>query len=523
MMSARYAAALAFGLWAGLSMAMPGCSLGNVGQDDCNNDDECRGLFGLGSLCSEGYCSDAIQCGSNFDCRDAIGVGAICESGSCAAAPVDERCVRSEPPELIEELPGTLGDRIVFGAMFKLDSVKEDARATAVEQAISEINSANGIQGRKFGVIVCNNDSDGNADNDPEETIELTQYLAGSLGVAAIIGPSSSANVTEAVSTITGGKLDTVLISPSATGIQLTELFDRIDESDAFGLFWRTAPSDAFQGRRLATLLGENSAIQRVAVIFQQDVYGSGVREIFRTEFEALDAAHEVDSFPVTLGDAAAEEANIASAVQAAVIKNPHAVLVVSGDAARTIVVLQQSVGTPLESLPFFLTDGSKDANTLLNSGDVTITAMLQGALGTAAANPQDGNFVEDFNAFAPQKRNKDYDARDFSFVAHSYDATYVAAYGAAFASQSAKTMTGRLLAEGMSRLSDSGLINVGATEWPEAVNRLREDNGSVDIEGASGPLDFDASTGDAPAPIEVWKVNNNFDGFVIQGEPEIP
>jgi hypothetical protein len=36
----------------------------------------------------------------------------------------------------------------------------------------------------------------------------------------------------------------------------------------------------------------------------------------------------------------------------------------------------------------------------------------------------------------------------------------------------------------------------------------------TIDIEGTSGHLDFNASTGEAPGPVEIWSVEPGLTGF---------
>jgi hypothetical protein len=42
----------------------------------------------------------------------------------------------------------------------------------------------------------------------------------------------------------------------------------------------------------------------------------------------------------------------------------------------------------------------------------------------------------------------------------------------------------------------------------------LSEADGTIDVTGESGPLDFNVDQGEAPGPIEVWRVNDAGDGF---------
>ena len=65
-----------------LGVLAAGCSLGNLSHDDCTDDAQCGALFGLGSTCAEGFCSDAASCNTGHECRKAAGGGA-CVMGAC--------------------------------------------------------------------------------------------------------------------------------------------------------------------------------------------------------------------------------------------------------------------------------------------------------------------------------------------------------------------------------------------------------------------------------------------------------
>jgi branched-chain amino acid transport system substrate-binding protein len=83
-----------------------------------------------------------------------------------------------------------------------------------------------------------------------------------------------------------------------------------------------------------------------------------------------------------------------------------------------------------------------------------------------------------------------------------SYDAFYVLAY-AAYAGSEA-SVTGPTLARGVARLVPPGVpIEVGPTQALEAIATLQR-GGNIDLEGATGKLDFDLARGEAPVDFAV-------------------
>lgn len=88
--------------------------------------------------------------------------------------------------------------------------------------------------------------------------------------------------------------------------------------------------------------------------------------------------------------------------------------------------------------------------------------------------------------------------------TAGAYDATYVVLYALAASLDAAPT--GASIAQGIRRLVGGERLDVG----PDGVGgafRALGSGGRLDLEGASSPLDFDA-TGESPADIEVWCVS---------------
>jgi hypothetical protein len=108
-------------------------------------------------------------------------------------------------------------------------------------------------------------------------------------------------------------------------------------------------------------------------------------------------------------------------------------------------------------------------------------------------------------------------DADGFSFLAQSYDAAYLAGYGLAYAEAAAPPQDGRRVVEGFSRTVAGTSIRVGKPEWNQARRALTEGDDAdrtIDIDGTSGPLDFDVSTGDTTGPMEIWRPNADATSF---------
>ncbi len=84
---------------------------------------------------------------------------------------------------------------------------------------------------------------------------------------------------------------------------------------------------------------------------------------------------------------------------------------------------------------------------------------------------------------------------------------------GAVFASSGTNDYDGRDVAAGYSKMLAGEELIVGATSWGSAKAALTSGN-SFNLRGISGTLDFLLSTGEAPGPIEVWRVNDSYTEF---------
>jgi len=86
--------------------------------------------------------------------------------------------------------------------------------------------------------------------------------------------------------------------------------------------------------------------------------------------------------------------------------------------------------------------------------------------------------------------------------MAGTYDSMFLLAYAVAAAGP--RPITGDELQKGFRRLVSGAPINVGGSSMNVGFQALVSP-GDFDFDGASGPLDFDVSTGEARSNIEVW------------------
>ncbi len=426
------------------------------------------------------------------DCREAFGWGTTCgDDGYCAPVELDERCDLVEPGDLFSQ-PEDHTDRIVFGSVYDRASFPLEMQSIAL--ALRQANDNNGIDGRLFGLVQCNSGTD-------EASASLTDYLARTLGVPAIVGPATSGRV-EAAYRI-ASEVDTLVISPSATSPALTTLDGLRHTNQSPGLLWRTAPPDDLQGLVIAQDVAFRGK-STVAVIHETGPYGEGLADVFGQEFTG-----SVDRFPFSTPserDAAILDVNADAAYDE--------VLFVSSE-TRDIRQFLLGAATLGWDRGIFLTDGAFDTDLLEAARTGGAIGLLPLIRGTHPAEPSGDVYQQFVASFAAAFSGLD--ATSSAFTPYAYDAAWLTAYGAAWAVSNEPDLGGTSLARGLRRVSRGPDLPIRPSSWSE-IRATLEAGDPVDVQGASGTLDFDPQTEETSAPIDVWAVNATNDGFVILG-----
>lgn len=412
-----------------------------------------------------------------------------------------------EPADLLDTPLAGPDAPLVIGSIYSLEELKDKVLTESVRLAVDEINNKGGKmnRGKRLGVVVCDNGGPKNATTGAARqtlTKNAVDYLAGTLGVPYIVGPLSSADSLDVIGRLKEKNYPTVVISASSTSPSLTDADDPIGNGKP-GLFWRTCPSDTLQGKVMASdVVALDPMVTKVAIVYSNDAYGQGLSTVFRETY----GMSNTSIFPVDdaqFADASAI-ANMASQVNAYA---PNGVLVITVRAGNALTIVNALAETPAGNAKFYFTDGAKDATAMFDTKlSPAVAAIISKSTGTAPASPS-GTVYDTFRANYNAKFQRE--ASDFSFTAHAYDATYVGAYGVIWASRENDAYDGNQVAEGMLKLSSGNITDISFGMWSNGKTALSNGT-SIDIRGASGELQFNPDTGEAPGGIEIWNVVNN-------------
>jgi branched-chain amino acid transport system substrate-binding protein len=447
-------------------------------------------VFSLALLgCSVVSKPDYEECNTNADCRSTFGIGSTCGGeGLCAAPVLNRRCATTFPEDLFTR-PENYRNAVVFGSLMDHSSTTHQRRERSSRLAAKQINEERGIDGRQIAIVYCTYEENLQLDNlkPTDAAIASARYLADVVGVPAIIGPAGSGDVSAVYQALRGTGV--LVMSPSATSPSLTDL-DPPATNEKPGLLWRTAPPDTLQGPEIAEDMTAR-AVSDVLVIAQKGAYGEGLSTIFRQAFagksdlRVFGTENERDAAVTEGGSVAATEVLFISSIQADVI----AFLKAAG----------QNAG--YQTKTFFLTDSAANKEVI----DQAPTAILERIRGTrpTPVDTRDPVFANFLGSYVSEYSE---DVTAFSFTAHTYDASWLVFYGSAWSSIQEHDITGLGIARGLRKLSDGREFNIQPLTWGSIVEAFRS-GGGINVRGASGLLDYDSTTEETSAPIQVWVV----------------
>ena len=333
-----------------------------------------------------------------------------------------------------------------------------------VDLAIQEINEAGGVLGNP--VEVYHGDSGDTSTNVAVTTADEQLQR----GVDAVIGAASSSVSLTIIDKITSAGV--VQISPANTSTAFTDYNDN-------GLYFRTAPSDTFQGAILAELAISDGKT-KPAIMVLQDAYGETLAEVFEENYTAAGGSLAAD--PVFYDPKAASFEAEVGQIKAA---NPDAVVMIGFD--ETAKVMQEFIkqGLGPQDVQFYFVDGN-----LSNSYDFP-AGTLAGTKGTLPGSESPDDFKAALLEVNP-------DLEDFSYAPESYDATIVLALAAVAAGND----SGTAIASELANVTSGGTV---CTTYAECVELL-EAGEDIDYNGRSGPIDFDANGDPAKATMGVYE-----------------
>ncbi|PTL82059.1 ABC transporter substrate-binding protein [Vitiosangium sp. GDMCC 1.1324] len=445
----------------------------------------------LATGCSFTTAGGLDQCETSADC----GSDQVCTQNLCLPLPTG--CGKTYG--LADG--GTDPNAIQMGALFPLhtstdpDAGIDESDEQALNAALLALDEVNqrGVGGKQISLHVCDTSSD------VERAKKQAEWLVNDKKVAAVLTAGSSQSLAAASVTVSKGVLT---MSYSASSPELTSLPDT--NGGTVGLVWRTSPSDAIQGSVIADLLRSDTARfgtpSRVGILYVDDPYGQGLFNIIseRLTSGSTRVANRGFSYP--------KSGDVKTAMEQLDMYDPDITVLVGFAGDVTAILKDASTRINLKrgsGHRWFFSDSVKDAAVLADS---TAAAEAQGFYGSAPAQGT-GQAFATFSSRFNDKYKKN--PGEYAYTSNAYDAMYLLALGAAYSQGTSNSVTGVKMAEGLTKVSASGttptqLTNSNFTSLSAALAA----GNNVNVDGASGPLDFNAA-GEAPAPVELWQVQD--------------
>ena len=343
------------------------------------------------------------------------------------------------------------------GAALKIGSLLPETGSLAflgppefagVDLAVNEINEGGGVLGQP--VEHLRGDSGDTSTDIAQTTVDA--HLAA--GVGAIVGAASSGVSFTVIDKITGAGV--VHFSPANTSPDFTTYADN-------GLYFRTAPSDTFQGAVLGQLMA-NEGASNVVILNLDDAYGNGLAKYASNAFTGT-------STVITYNPQASE---FAAEVGQAKAASTDAVALIGFE--ETTAILQEMIkqGVGPDKIKIYLVDGNLSGTAFRDLP----AGIMNGVKGTLPGAYPPADFQERLLAIDPT-------LTDFSYAAESYDAIMLLA----LAAEIGGATDGVTLA---ANLEDASKGGTKCYSWAECKGLLDEGT-DIDYDGVSGPVEFDA------------------------------
>ncbi len=336
----------------------------------------------------------------------------------------------------------------------------------AVKLAVQDINTAGGVLGKP--VQLEESDS---GDSSTDIASQSVNRLIGD-NVDAIVGAASSAVTLNVIDKVTGSGV--LMISGSATSTKLQDYPDH-------GLFFRTAPSDVYQGRVVANTAIDDGA-QTMGILALQDAYGTSLATQAGSVFS--DSGGKVVLKQIYDPKASDYSAEV-SALKAA---NPDAMVLIGFDESSKII--QEMVKQGLLPLSkshkhMYMVDGNMTNTYTLPPG------TLEGVKGTIPGSKPTADFEARLRTINPN-------LTDYNYAGEAYDATVLLA----LAAEEAKSDNGVDMAAHMQDITN------GSTNCSNFADcdKLIKAGTSIHYMGISGPIDFDSNGNPSVASMGVYE-----------------
>ncbi|MGQ0631922.1 MAG: ABC transporter substrate-binding protein [Sporichthyaceae bacterium] len=341
----------------------------------------------------------------------------------------------------------------------------------AVKLAVADINAAGGVLGKPVELQLA--DSGDTTTDVASQSVD--RLIDG--GVDAIVGAASSSVTLTVIDKITGSGV--LQISPANTSTTLTSYADK-------GLYFRTAPSDVYQGRVVGETALDDGA-ETLGILALQDAYGTSLAEQASKAF--TDGGGEVVATEIYNPTASEYSAEVGKVLA----EDPDALAVIGFDeTAKILDELVEAKFLPLaDNKKIYFVDGNMSNVNYLKRPK----GEIAGVKGTVPGAAPSDEFQERLLEIDPA-------LKDFSYAGEAYDAVNLVALSAEAAGSDAGTSIAAKMQE-----TSSGGEKCGT--FTECLALLKAGT-DIDYDGQAGPVEFDDEGNPSNAAMGVYQYGND-------------
>jgi ABC-type branched-subunit amino acid transport system substrate-binding protein len=377
------------------------------------------------------------------------------------------------------------GGEIHIGVLAPISGKAEQwgkASKTISEMAVEEINAAGGVLGKKIVLDIADTGTEGAAEAEAKKMVDNPKILA-------IAGPLTSGDSNKAMPLIKG---KVVAVSQSAASPALSE-------ADDGGFFFRTAPSDAYQGVAAAKYAVETLKAKKASIAYIDNAYGEGLATAFAESFKGKGGTVLATvKYPDQEDYAEFDFSKQAGELFAG---GPEIVFLVTfnSDGTKLVSAIKTDPGYDKvkATVKFLGTDGNGSADFAGGADPTVVDNKMWGTMpGALTDDPNYQKFAAAYRAKFKLAATVEPDP----YMDSKYDAIYTIAY----AIQNAGKEDRAAIKDSMMKVTKSGtVINVG--EWAKGAEAAKA--GEINYQGASGPIDFDDKGDCVPANFFIWVI----------------
>jgi ABC-type branched-subunit amino acid transport system substrate-binding protein len=384
-----------------------------------------------------------------------------------------------------------------------------EALLRSIELAAEQVNASGGVfDGRALELVTKDSASE------PETAARAARDLL-SDGVVAVVGPETSGQAAAVLDVLSPSQVP--MVSCCATSASLSA-----NNAPGSGFFFRTAPSDALQGKALAYLAERGvsddnldfAACTQAAVFVRADPYGQGFQRVFCENFAGTASCDDprvvvAQSFSreqPSLGEIDTDARAFADAIVAAArpAEELCIVFITFGfEGARLVGEVERRLSTSPLSYHYLTGDGAQETAFLreLANAPTSVRTRLWGTVPFHAVSPAYDRFE---TAFVTR-----YDQAPTAYAAHAFDAMFITALAITHARSTAGTQVQNSLFAVSGR---SGGVAWGDGSFFGEIAQSLWEGDEIDYAGPSGELTF-SDVGDVQGDYMIWQVDEQANG----------